>query len=55
MAFAHALANVRGPDQLFDVMAASGANYYLAYTEQRKNHPKIRALRDWILKELERG
>jgi LysR family transcriptional regulator, glycine cleavage system transcriptional activator len=39
--------------QLFDVMAASGSNYYLAYAEQRKTHPKIRAFRDWILKEVE--
>jgi LysR family transcriptional regulator, glycine cleavage system transcriptional activator len=39
--------------QLFDIMASSGSDYYLAYAEQRKNHPKIRAFRDWILKEAE--
>ncbi len=39
--------------QLYDIMAASGSNYYLAYAENRKTHPKIRAFRDWILKEAE--
>lgn len=37
--------------QLFDVMAKSGSNYYLAYSEARRNTPKIRAFREWILKE----
>ena len=37
--------------QLFDVMAKSGSNYHLAYSEARRNTPKIRAFREWILKE----
>jgi LysR family glycine cleavage system transcriptional activator len=37
--------------QLFDVMANSGSEYYLAYAEARRSTPKIRALREWILKE----
>ncbi|MGB8313489.1 MAG: LysR substrate-binding domain-containing protein [Aestuariivirga sp.] len=41
--------------QLFDVMANSGSQYYLAYAEARRNTPKIRAFRDWILKEAEAG
>ena len=39
--------------QMFDIMASSGSSYYLAYSEQRRNNPKIRAFRDWILKEAE--
>jgi LysR family glycine cleavage system transcriptional activator len=37
--------------QLFDVMAKSGSEYFLAYSEARRNTPKIRAFREWILKE----
>ncbi len=37
--------------QLFDVMAKSGSDYYFAYSETRRNIPKIRAFREWILKE----
>jgi LysR family glycine cleavage system transcriptional activator len=37
--------------QLFDVMASSGSQYYLAYAQPRRNTPKIRAFRGWILKE----
>jgi LysR family glycine cleavage system transcriptional activator len=37
--------------QLFDVMAKSGSEYFLAYSQARRNTPKIRAFRDWILKE----
>ena len=37
--------------QLFDVMAKSGSEYFLAYSESRRNTPKIRAFREWILKE----
>ena len=37
--------------QLFDVMANSGSEYFLAYSETRRNTPKIRAFRDWILGE----
>jgi LysR family glycine cleavage system transcriptional activator len=37
--------------QLFDVMAESGSEYFLAYSEARRNTPKIRAFREWILGE----
>jgi LysR family glycine cleavage system transcriptional activator len=37
--------------QLFDVMAKSGSEYFLAYSESRRNTAKIRAFREWILKE----
>lgn len=37
--------------QLFDITAKSGSDYYLAYSESRRHHPKIRAFRDWILNE----
>jgi LysR family transcriptional regulator, glycine cleavage system transcriptional activator len=37
--------------QLFDTMAASGSSYYLAYSESRRNTPKIRAFREWILEQ----
>jgi LysR family glycine cleavage system transcriptional activator len=37
--------------QLFDVMAKSGSEYFLAYSETRRNTPKIRAFREWILAE----
>lgn len=37
--------------QLFDVMAKSGSDYFLAYSEARRNTPKIRAFCEWILKE----
>jgi LysR family glycine cleavage system transcriptional activator len=40
--------------ELFDITATSGSDYYLAYSEHRRNHPKIRAFRDWILKETEK-
>jgi LysR family transcriptional regulator, glycine cleavage system transcriptional activator len=37
--------------QLFDIMASSGSSYFLAYSEHRRNTPKIQAFRDWILQE----
>jgi LysR family glycine cleavage system transcriptional activator len=37
--------------QLFDIMATSGASYHLAYSESRRNTPKIRAFREWILEQ----
>jgi LysR family glycine cleavage system transcriptional activator len=37
--------------QLFDIQAKSGSDYCLAYSESRRNTPKIRAFKDWILKE----
>ena len=37
--------------RLFDIQPTSGSDYCLAYSESRRNTPKIRAFRDWILKE----
>lgn len=37
--------------QIFDVTAHSGADYHLAYVEGHRARPKIRAFRDWVLKE----
>jgi LysR family glycine cleavage system transcriptional activator len=37
--------------QLFDVTARSGSEYFLAYSESRRNTPKIKAFRDWVLGE----
>jgi LysR family glycine cleavage system transcriptional activator len=36
-------------------MAKSGSEYFLAYSETRRNTPKIRAFRDWILSETGTG
>lgn len=41
--------------QLFDVMAKSGSENFLAYSETRHNTPKIRAFREWILSETGTG
>lgn len=35
--------------QPFDLLASDGHGYYLVYPETRRNSPKIRAFRDWIL------
>jgi LysR family glycine cleavage system transcriptional activator len=35
--------------QPFDLLAPAGRAYYLVYPEGRRNSPKIRAFRDWIL------
>ena len=37
--------------RLFDIQPTSGSDYCLAYSESRRNTPKIRAFRDWILQE----
>jgi DNA-binding transcriptional LysR family regulator len=37
--------------QLFDVMAKSGSEYFLAYSEPAATLPKFRAFREWILGE----
>ena len=39
--------------QLFDVVAKSGADYYLGYLESHRLQPKVKAFRVWILKEAE--
>ena len=33
----------------FDLLASDGHGYYLVYPEARRNSPKIKAFRDWIL------
>jgi LysR family transcriptional regulator, glycine cleavage system transcriptional activator len=35
--------------QPFDILASDGHGYYLVYPEARRNVPKIRAFRDWIM------
>lgn len=35
--------------QPFDLLAPAGRGYYLVYPESRRNSPKIKAFRDWIL------
>lgn len=35
--------------QPFDVLAPATHSYWLVYPESRRNVPKIRALRDWLL------
>lgn len=35
--------------QPFDLLASDGHGYYLVYPEGRRNSPKIRAFRDWLL------
>jgi LysR family transcriptional regulator, glycine cleavage system transcriptional activator len=41
--------------QLFGLVATDGTGYWLAYADERKKSKKIRAFRDWILKEVEAG
>ncbi|MCM2473076.1 LysR family transcriptional regulator [Rhizobium sp. CG5] len=38
--------------QPFDLVCNEGSHYWLAYPESRRNAPKIRAFRDWLLGEL---
>ncbi len=38
--------------QPFDLVASDGHAYWLVYPEQRRNVPKIRAFRDWLLNEI---
>ncbi|SEP78427.1 transcriptional regulator [Devosia sp. YR412] len=35
--------------QPFDLLAPAGHGYYLVYAESRRNAPKIKAFRDWML------
>ncbi|KKB86566.1 LysR family transcriptional regulator [Devosia limi DSM 17137] len=35
--------------QPFDILASDGHGYYLVYPEARRNSPKIRAFRDWLI------
>jgi DNA-binding transcriptional LysR family regulator len=39
--------------QPFPLFATIGKSYFLAYAEERADHPKIVAFRDWILAEIE--
>mgnify|MGYP000120542795 CR=1 FL=1 len=39
--------------QPFPLLASDGRGYYLVYPEARRNAPKIRAFRDWLLSETE--
>ena len=41
--------------QPFPQVGWDGHGYYLAYPEARRNSPKIRAFRDWILGEFAKG
>ena len=35
--------------QPFDVTASDGDGYWLVYLESRRNTPRIKAFRDWLL------
>lgn len=39
----------------FDIMATDGNSYWLVYPEARRNLPKIRAFRGWLLDEIARS
>lgn len=39
--------------QPFDLVCYDGADYWLAYPESRRNVPKIRAFRNWIIDEMD--
>lgn len=41
--------------QPFDLVCDNGLAYWLAYPKSRRNAPKIRAFREWILSELDCG
>lgn len=41
--------------QPFDIIGDSGIAYWLVYPESRRNLPKIRRFRDWILSEIGQG
>lgn len=38
--------------QPFDIVCDDGHGYYLVYPESRRNVPRIRAFRDWLLAEM---
>ena len=40
--------------RLFDHAGTRGYGYYLVYPEYRRQVPKIRRFRDWLLAEVER-
>jgi LysR family glycine cleavage system transcriptional activator len=39
--------------QLFPLISFEGPGYWLVYPEHRRNQPKLRALREWILAEVQ--
>jgi LysR family glycine cleavage system transcriptional activator len=39
--------------QPFDLISLEGSAYWLVYPEHRRNQPKIRAILDWVLAEVE--
>ena len=41
--------------QPFDLVGDDGHAYWLVYPEARRNVPKIRAFRDWLLAEIARS
>ena len=41
--------------QPFSLIASDGQSYWLVYPEERRNTPKIRAFRDWVLEEVRRS
>lgn len=41
--------------QPFDIVGTADHFYWLVYPESRRNVPKIRAFRDWLLSQLENG
>ncbi|WP_210384346.1 MULTISPECIES: LysR substrate-binding domain-containing protein [Rhizobium] len=40
--------------QPFDILSSDGSDYWIAYPENRRHTPRIRAFRDWILAEFGR-
>lgn len=38
----------------FDIVGKDGSAYWLVYPESRRSQPKIRAFRDWLLKDIEK-
>lgn len=41
--------------QPFDTVGTDDDGYWLVYAESRRNLPKIKAFRDWLLEEVQRG
>ena len=39
--------------QRFDLIGFEGPGYWLVYPEHRRNQAKVRAVRDWLLAEVE--
>lgn len=39
----------------FDLVSRDGSAYWLVYPESRRGQPKIRAFRDWLLKDIEKN